>query len=91
MIDSRISNSSYKAEVMRCIHIGLLCVQELPRDRPSISAVLSMLSSEMTELPEPKQSAFSVKSVHSDTGTSSSQSKSCASTNNVTLTVVDGR
>ncbi|XP_057764765.1 G-type lectin S-receptor-like serine/threonine-protein kinase At1g11330 [Salvia miltiorrhiza] len=94
LIDPRISSSSYQTDVMRCIHIGLLCVQELPKDRPSISAVLSMISSEIIELPEPKQSAFSTKSSHPDTGTSSSlQSKSSAfaSLNNVTLSMVDGR
>ncbi|KAK4439264.1 G-type lectin S-receptor-like serine/threonine-protein kinase [Sesamum alatum] len=94
MIDLRISGASYRAEVVRCIHIGLLCVQELPKDRPSVSAVLSMLSSETIELPEPKQSAFSIKSSHySDTGTSSSQQtqKSSCSLNNVTLSMVDGR
>ncbi|KAL0305846.1 UNVERIFIED_CONTAM: G-type lectin S-receptor-like serine/threonine-protein kinase [Sesamum radiatum] len=88
LIDPRISGVSYRAEVVRCIHIGLLCVQELPKDRPSVSTVLSMLSSETIELPEPKQSAFSIKSSHSDTGTSSSQQtqKSSSSVNNVTLT-----
>ncbi|KAI3473472.1 hypothetical protein Pfo_031385 [Paulownia fortunei] len=93
LIDPRISSPSYRAEVVRCIHIGLLCVQELPKDRPSVSAVLSMLSSEIIELPEPKQSAFSIKSSRPDTGTSSSQQsqKSSCSLNNVTLTMVDGR
>lgn len=92
LIDPRISSSSYQEEVMRCIHIGLLCVQELPKDRPYISAVLSMLSSEIIELPEPKQSAFSIKSSRPDTGTSSSQqSKSTASLNNVSLSMVDGQ
>ncbi|KAH6773769.1 S-locus lectin protein kinase family protein [Perilla frutescens var. frutescens] len=92
LIDPRVSSSSNQAEVTRCMHIGLLCVQELPKDRPSVSAVLSMLSSETIELPEPKQSAFSIKSSRSDTGASSSQqSKSSASMNNITLTMVDGR
>ncbi|KAL1537447.1 non-specific serine/threonine protein kinase [Salvia divinorum] len=94
LIDPRISSSGYRTEVMRCIHIGLLCVQELPEDRPSISAVLSMLSSEIIELPEPKQSAFSYKSSRTDTGTSSSDSqpsKSSGSLNNVTISMVGGR
>lgn len=78
--------------MLRCIHIGLLCVQELPKDRPSISTVLSMLSSEVIELPEPKQSAFSTKSSRPDTGSSySQQSKSSGSLNNVTISMVDGR
>ncbi|CAA0825137.1 Unknown protein [Striga hermonthica] len=92
VIDQRIS--SHRVEIVRCIHIGLLCVQELPQDRPSISFVLSMLRSEIIDLPEPKQSAFVLNSTHSSTGTSStqqSQKSSSISLNNVTLTMVDGR
>lgn len=89
-IDPRLLNSGYGAEIIRCIHIGLLCVQELPRDRPSVSAVLSMLSSEIADLPNPKQSAFTMRPTHSDVGTSSSQ-KSSYSLNNVTITMIDGR
>ncbi|XP_073306744.1 G-type lectin S-receptor-like serine/threonine-protein kinase At1g11330 isoform X2 [Primulina huaijiensis] len=95
LIDPTISDSGCRAEVVRCIQIGLLCVQELPKDRPSISAVLSMLSSEIVELSEPKQAAFTIRSTSSDTGTgtgSSQQSqKSTGSLNNVTMTMVHGR
>ncbi|KAJ6893335.1 hypothetical protein NC652_027384 [Populus alba x Populus x berolinensis] len=44
-------------EALKCIQIGLLCVQEDAADRPSMLAVLFMLSNE-TEIPSPKQSAF---------------------------------
>ncbi|KAL8467907.1 hypothetical protein ACS0TY_031232 [Phlomoides rotata] len=94
-IDPKISSPSNEAEVVRCINIGLLCVQELPQDRPSVSAVLSMLSSEIIKLPEPKQPAFTTKSSRCDAGMAgtsySQQSKSSCSLNNVTLTVVEGR
>ncbi|CAA3025148.1 Serine threonine kinase [Olea europaea subsp. europaea] len=83
LIDARILSPSYRAEIMRCIHIGLLCVQKLPKDRPNISVVLSMLSSEIVELPEPKQTAF--------TGSSQQRQKRSISLNNVTLTEVDAR
>lgn len=88
VIDSRISSSSNRGEVMRCVHIGLLCVQALPKARPSIPTVLSMLRSDIIELPEPKQTAFTIKPSRSDIGTSSSQQFSA---NDVTITVVDGR
>lgn len=93
LVDSRISSSSKGEEVKRCMHVGLLCVQELPKDRPSVSGVLSMLSSETIELPEPKKPAFAIKSRRSDTSTSSSQltQKGSSSVNNVTLSMVDGR
>ncbi|KAL3820634.1 hypothetical protein ACJIZ3_006539 [Penstemon smallii] len=94
LIDPRISSPIYRREIVRCMHIGLLCVQELPKDRPSVSSVLSMLNSETVELSEPKQSAFSVKyTSRTDIGTSSSQQsqKSSSSLNNVTISVVHGR
>lgn len=94
-VDDRISSSNYRTEVIRCIHIGLLCVQELPNERPSVSAVLSMLGSEIAELPKPKQVAFAPavsNRSHSDTGTSSQQSqKSSSSQNTLTLTMENGR
>ncbi|KAL8479577.1 hypothetical protein ACS0TY_026465 [Phlomoides rotata] len=94
-IDPKISSPSNEAEVVRCINIGLLCVQESPQYRPSVSAVLSMLSSEIIKLPEPKQPAFTMKSSRCDAGKAgtsySQQSKSSCSLNNVTLTVVEGR
>lgn len=92
LIDPRISDPGNHSEVLRCIHIGLLCVQELPVDRPSVSTVLSMLNSEKLELPAPKHPAFVATKPSSNigTGTSSSQMTS-GSVNHVTLTVVDGR
>jgi hypothetical protein len=37
------------------MHVGLLCVQECPDDRPSMSFVFMMLSSDNLELPAPKK------------------------------------
>ncbi|GAB2285038.1 hypothetical protein Dimus_019494 [Dionaea muscipula] len=49
---------SFKAyQVLRTIHIGLLCVQQCPDDRPSMSSVIVMLDSNC-ELPEPKIPGF---------------------------------
>ncbi|KAF2285908.1 hypothetical protein GH714_008887 [Hevea brasiliensis] len=44
-------------EVLRCINVGLLCVQQRPEDRPNMSSVVVMLGSEST-LPQPKQPGF---------------------------------
>lgn len=90
VIDRRISGSKEQVEVMRCIHIGLLCVEASPSDRPSVSAVLSMLRSEVVELPDPKQPALSVRPIHLDS-TQEIQICSSSSANNVSLTIVDGR
>ncbi|KAL4628669.1 hypothetical protein ACB092_05G257000 [Castanea dentata] len=57
IIDSSINDSYVSDQVLRCIQIGLLCVQEDVMDRPTMLAILHMLSSEAT-LPSPKQPAF---------------------------------
>ena len=57
IVDSSINESFFSLEVLRCIQIGLLCVQENAMDRPTMLAVILMLSSEIT-LPSPKQPAF---------------------------------
>ncbi|OMO64988.1 hypothetical protein COLO4_31645 [Corchorus olitorius] len=56
--DAGLSDPCYHKEILRCIHVGLLCVQEFPEDRPMISTVLSMLNSEIVDLPPPKEPAF---------------------------------
>ncbi|XP_047314300.1 cysteine-rich receptor-like protein kinase 7 [Impatiens glandulifera] len=57
IIDSRMGDLWPNQEVLRCIHIGLLCVQEHAMDRPTMSDVAFMLCKEMA-LPSPKQPAF---------------------------------
>ena len=44
-------------EVLRSIHVGLLCVQHNAQDRPTMLSVVLMLVSEGV-LPQPKQPAF---------------------------------
>ncbi|KAK3032642.1 hypothetical protein RJ639_036602 [Escallonia herrerae] len=57
-------------QVLRCIHIGLLCVQEFANDRPSMSEVAFMLCHETT-LSSPKQPAFIFKTGNVATDSSS--------------------
>ncbi|XP_054813694.1 G-type lectin S-receptor-like serine/threonine-protein kinase SD1-1 isoform X2 [Prosopis cineraria] len=57
LIDKNIEGSCIASEVVRCVHISLLCVEEHAEDRPSMSSVVLMLPSEM-ELPKPKQPGF---------------------------------
>ena len=45
------------AEVLRSIHVALLCVQQCPEERPSMSVVILMLGSD-NELPLPKEPGF---------------------------------
>ena len=50
-----------KIEMMRCIHIGLLCVQQNVADRPDMTSVLLMLNSDSVALPLPTQPASFMK------------------------------
>ncbi|BAF26040.1 cysteine-rich receptor-like protein kinase 4 [Oryza sativa Japonica Group] len=45
-------------EIMRCINIALLCVQENAADRPTMSDVVAMLSSKTMVLAEPKHPGY---------------------------------
>ncbi|XP_073359393.1 cysteine-rich receptor-like protein kinase 44 [Aegilops tauschii subsp. strangulata] len=51
-------NNSSENEVLKCVHIGLLCVQENPGDRPGMSNVMLMLVGKSTTLPAPSRPAF---------------------------------
>ena len=57
-MDPTTRNSFTRNEVIRCIHMGLLCVQEDPDDRPSMASVVLMLSSYSVTPPLPQQPAF---------------------------------
>ena len=46
------------SEIMRCIHIGLLCVQENLAYRPTMNAIVLMLNSNSLSLPVPSEPAF---------------------------------
>ncbi|XP_065862216.1 G-type lectin S-receptor-like serine/threonine-protein kinase At4g27290 [Euphorbia lathyris] len=56
-VDSLVGESSDLSQVMRCIHISLLCVQQHADERPSMGSVILMLSSEIS-LPQPKEPGF---------------------------------
>lgn len=47
-----------QSQALRCIHIGLLCVQSDPDDRPHISSVIFMLTRDNMELQPPAEPAF---------------------------------
>ncbi|KAF8029064.1 hypothetical protein BT93_E1667 [Corymbia citriodora subsp. variegata] len=60
LTDPSIKESCDRVQVLKCIHIGLLCVQEDPADRPTMSLVVHMLGADTTPLTRPSQPAFSV-------------------------------
>ena len=91
-------------EIMRCIHIGLLCVQENVVNRPTMASVVLMLNSYSITLPIPSEPAFFMNSgtesniclqwEHDSRLTESNQSKSSsiqASINDVSITELSPR
>ncbi|CAL5408518.1 unnamed protein product [Camellia sinensis] len=57
IVDSTLMTGP-KSEIMRCIHIGLLCVHENATDRPTMAIVVSMLISTSFSLSLPSHPAF---------------------------------
>ncbi|KAM1108507.1 hypothetical protein PS2_005134 [Malus domestica] len=57
IIDPTLTTSS-RTETMRCIHIGLLCVQQNVVDRPTVASVVSMFNSHSLTLSVPSRPAF---------------------------------
>ncbi|XAR65585.1 Non-specific serine/threonine protein kinase [Bertholletia excelsa] len=57
LIDPEIVRGS-RSEMMRCIHIGLLCAQENAAKRPPMSSVVLMLNCFSTSLPLPSKPGF---------------------------------
>ncbi|PNX80531.1 cysteine-rich receptor-like protein kinase, partial [Trifolium pratense] len=55
MLDPILKESFTHSEVIKCIQLGLLCVQENPDDRPTMAQVVSYLSSLLVELPLPQE------------------------------------
>ncbi|WOH07333.1 hypothetical protein DCAR_0726763 [Daucus carota subsp. sativus] len=89
LIDEVILDSSNQMQVFRVIHIGLLCVQEDPNDRPVMSQVVLMLSTKMT-LPHPTKPGFFMERKLRDTNQLLSKTN-FSSCNQLTITSIQPR
>ncbi|XP_027350173.1 G-type lectin S-receptor-like serine/threonine-protein kinase At1g11300 [Abrus precatorius] len=90
LIDSGIYDSSLHKDILRCIHIGLLCVQEFAPDRPTMATVISMLNSEIVNLPPPREPAFILRQ-NMLNSVSSDERFGLYSINTVSITDIHGR
>lgn len=89
LIDDILGESCALSEVLRCIHVALLCVQQRPDDRPSMSTVVLMFGSD-TMLPQPKQPGFFTE--RNVVEAESSASKNDSSTKNeITISLLEPR
>ncbi|KAM0021657.1 putative protein kinase RLK-Pelle-DLSV family [Helianthus debilis subsp. tardiflorus] len=88
LMDEELGGSTCVSEGLRCIHVALLCAQDLPKDRPTMTEVVSMLCSE-TQLPEPKEPLFTMQRL-SGNSTRHEYINLC-SINAVTISMIEGR
>lgn len=89
LIDVCLTDSCTPSKVLRCIHVALLCVQQRPEDRPSMSSVVLMLDSE-NSLPQPKQPGFFMEINPPEADTPSIKHETY-SANEVTMTLMEAR
>ncbi|CAL5410978.1 unnamed protein product [Camellia sinensis] len=69
LMDSTLKRSYSRNEVIRCIHICLLCIQEDPDTRPSMATIVVKLNSYLATLSIPQQPAiFAHSRTESKTG-----------------------
>ncbi|XP_076919271.1 G-type lectin S-receptor-like serine/threonine-protein kinase At4g27290 [Bidens hawaiensis] len=90
LLDGTIQGSYVHSEVKRSIHVGLLCVQKYPEDRPDMTMVVLMLSSEIP-LPEPKQPGFYTERRRPQEAESSSSNPEWSSSNQLSVTYLQPR
>ncbi|CAL5390997.1 unnamed protein product [Camellia sinensis] len=89
LIDEAMWDSCYLTEVLRSIHVGLLCVQQYQEDRPSMSSVVLMLGNEGA-LPQAKQPGFfTERNVLEVAG--SSRKEATTSANEMTISLLNAR
>nr|XP_043613114.1 G-type lectin S-receptor-like serine/threonine-protein kinase SD1-1 isoform X2 [Erigeron canadensis] len=87
LVDTSLGKSYSASEVLRSVHLGLLCVQQRPEDRPSTPFVVSMLGYEGS-LPSPKLPGLFIQD---DKGSTSNPIFQSSSVNGITISLVEGR
>ncbi|XP_071905780.1 cysteine-rich receptor-like protein kinase 34 [Coffea arabica] len=58
LLDASIGDSYAQNEVIRCVQVGLLCVEEDVSRRPIMASVVYMLNSNSVIVPTPHRPAF---------------------------------
>nr|WAU86897.1 birch protein [Betula platyphylla] len=90
LMEPTIGYPSSTSVPLRFINIGLLCVQESPTDRPTMSDVISMISNEYAPLPTPKQPAFTRGRNVMDTNSAVNSVRN-GSIYNLTISIMEAR
>ena len=87
LVDTSLGAECHTLQMRRCVNIALLCVQENAVDRPTMSEVATMLSSDSMALPEPKHPAY----FHVRVGTEEASAVVEPSSVDVTISTLCGR
>ncbi|KAM5577694.1 G-type lectin S-receptor-like serine/threonine-protein kinase RKS1 [Rosa sericea] len=90
IVDTSLGESYPISEVLRCIQIALLCVQEYANDRPTMSKVVSVLGNDAA-LPSPRKPGFLLKRSNYTSGDPSTSTGDANSINYVTCSIVEAR
>ncbi|XP_044461070.1 receptor-like serine/threonine-protein kinase SD1-8 [Mangifera indica] len=91
VVDSAVADSYPAHEVLRCVQVGLLCVQENAEERPEMSTVILMLGSETATIHQPKTPGFCLERNPPKTDSSSGKHDESCTVNQVTITMLDAR
>lgn len=88
-MDVNLDLTTVPSELQRCLQVGLLCVQKLPEDRPTMSSAVFMLSNESIAIDQPKKPGF----FEQELGYQGYSDKESFSTSNnaMTITLLEGR
>ncbi|XP_030477432.1 cysteine-rich receptor-like protein kinase 25 [Syzygium oleosum] len=85
LIDPTLNGSS-RSEMLRCIHIALLCAQENEARRPTMALVVLMLGSQNMTLPMPTRPAYLIDANGREMSTSSVHGSSPTLINKASMT-----
>ncbi|XP_048320073.2 G-type lectin S-receptor-like serine/threonine-protein kinase At4g27290 isoform X2 [Ziziphus jujuba] len=91
LMDASFGDSSDECQLLRCIQVGLLCVQKFSHDRPTMASVVFMLENEGAVLPQPKEPGFFMERSSNEESSSKLRNEESGSQNAVTLTKLNGR
>lgn len=84
-VDPVLTQSCTSKQLVRCINVGLLCVQDRPIDRPSMASVVVMLESETSVPALPRQPTFTMDRSFSETDSSTIDLKAMSVNDSTTM------
>ncbi|XP_024200116.1 cysteine-rich receptor-like protein kinase 10 [Rosa chinensis] len=91
LMDPRLGDSCDKNQFLRCIHVGMLCVEENAANRPMMLDVISMLANESISLPVLTKPAFCTERNVITTAVGGNGPEIITSVNGISNSDFDGR